>query len=357
MYVKKFVFILFILSIIAVMAWPESRLYGQAVQETLEDRGKSQYVAQIPEERLKVKPPAYMTAERLEYNVSANVNQGYDNNVLLDPSRKDDSFTESSVAMNFRYPFLDDKLKIKYGFDVTDISYYNITDASILDSSASLGLDFHFLNTFTASPNYRFNIVWYPNDDQGSYVWNEANISLKQNLIERLLFLDRLYHKGTYRLSFQNFLHRKYRLGNKNFASKERADSRHTFEYETGLYIFDSLVKVYNQFYINESNDQYQDYYDYISYKLGGSIIHLFTKRLYATASFYWQKKYYKDRLSSEDSRHEKDDIYTLSSSFFYDITPQLSLFTNYSYRESQSTEPLQKYSGSIFTLGVYYNF
>lgn len=349
--------ILSIISIAIAVSLSNSPLYGQQVMETLEDRGKTQYVVQIPEEKERVKPAPYLTAERLQYNVSGGVNQGYDNNVFLDSSRKDDSFTESNVSMNFKYPFLDEKLKLKYGFDITDIAYYNITDASVLDGAASTGFDFRFLDRFIASPGYRFNIVWYPNDDQGSYVWNELNISLKQDLVDKFFFLDKLYHRGAYRLSFQNFLERKYRLGNANLSSKVRADSRHTFEHELGLYIFDSLVKVTNQFYINESNDQYQDYYDYNSYRLGGSLIHIFTEKFYSIASFYWQKKYYDDRLSSQDSSHEKDDVYMVNTSIFYDVTPQFSLSVNYSYRESQSNEPLQKYSGSVFTLGASYNF
>ncbi|MDD5496334.1 MAG: hypothetical protein PHP46_04450 [Candidatus Omnitrophica bacterium] len=335
----------------------DAQAQQQPRKETLQDKGKPAYLVAMPAEVESAIPLPYLTSNKLEYNASASVTQGYDNNVFLDPSRKDDSFTQEAVIMNFKYPFRDNKLNLKYGLDFTNITYYKITDASLLDWSLWGGFDYTIFDVFTLSPSYRFNMVWYPRDDQSSNNWNEFNLDLRQDLLDNFYFLDKVYHKGTYRLSYQNYQHRKARLGNGNLSSNTRADLRNTFDYEVGLYMFDSLIKVNNQIYRNDSDDQYEDYYDYNSYRLGCSIVHMFTDKFYSIGSFYWQKKFYDSRQSSQEAVCEKDDLYIVSSSLYYDITPHFSIFANYSYRENQSNEPLQKYSGSVVTAGIYYNF
>ena len=181
---------------------------------------------------------------------------------------------------------------------------------------------------------------------------NEMNVSARHKLA------DRIYQKASYKLLFRNFLERKIRLADASLGSDLRFDIRNLFEYEIGFYIASTTkARVVEQFYINKSNDEYYDYYDYLNNRVGVSVIHLLTKRFYNITGLYYQRRDYESRKVSDRDAIQKDNLYIITTSFLYDVTKNVSVFVNYSHTENHTNEPLEKYSNSLYSAGVYYSF
>ena len=109
---------------------------------------------------------------------------------------------------------------------------------------------------------------------------------------------------------------------------------------------------------VDITTDKFQEYYDYWVYRLRPSIMFFFTEKFYTDLSFIYKHTNYKDRRSTEEAgRIEKDHTYIVNSSWYYDLTDNISLSVTYSYSENVSNDPFQKYSGSIISGGIYYSF
>ena len=212
--------------------------------------------------------------------------------------------------------------------------------------------DLYFLDfKFTLDADYGFDFVYFPFDEDGTYLGNEVNVSAKH------FITDSLYYKVGYFFLHKYFTSNKVLDAHGNTSDDLRKDSRNGIESEFGIYFDKAVLKLRGNVFYNDSNDQYSDYYDYWSWRLKPSVILLLTDKLYTIASFAYEQRNYDRRLSTKNNETVYDDTFTLNGSLLYDITPTFTLALNYSYRENVSNEPLQKYSGSIITAGAYFTF
>jgi len=234
----------------------------------------------------------------------------------------------------------------------SNINYYRVTDVNIFDGIADLKLEQEILDKVLLNFGYSPEMLIFPNSEDGNFVGNEFNVSLRQEITRDL------YQKASYRFILRNYTHRKIRMGNLTFGSRLREDARNIFEHELGIYIFNtSKLRFTNQFYINESNDQYMDFYDYLNYRVGLSATHFFTKKLYTITGVYYQRRNYESRICSDKEARQQDNLYLASTSFMYDFTKSLSVFISYSHTENHTNEPLEKYSNNLYSTGLYYSF
>ena len=299
------------------------------------------------------KPIKQNLAQRgIDLDFFGGVIQGVDNNIFLDPSRTRDAFLQTSTSGDLTYHFTDD-LRGTLDADITNIIYYRFNDNNLLDISGNPGLEVDFIKDyFTLEFDYLFDWLFSPFDEDGSYITNRYSVFLRHNACEQL------YHRGGFRLEYKRFTDRKAFGSNRVKKSALRSDVRYTGEHETILYLGDNIKLRENiQLYRNDSNDQFFDYYDYFAFRSKTSAVAIFTEKLYSILSFTYTRKNYDDRLSSQNNTHQKDNLYVFNISLLYDLTPSFTLTTGYSYRENNSNEPLEKYSGSIFTVGLYYTF
>lgn len=289
---------------------------------------------------------------KIDLDLFGSVIQGFDNNIFLDPSRTRDAFLQNTLAGNLTYNLTDD-IRFNLDTDITNILYYRFNDNNMLDIGGNPGIEFDFLDDYlTLETDYKFEWVFFPYDEDGSYLSHQISSFLKNNVCEEF------YHKGGFRLEYRHYTDRKAYGSNKVKKSDLRDDFRYTYEYETGLNLLDFVkIKENLSFYRNNSNDQYYDYYDYYAFRTKTSLITIFTEKFYSIMSFAYTRKLYDDRLSTEDSTHQKDNFYVFNTSLLYELTPSFTLATGYSYRENTSNEPLDKFSGSVWTVGLYYTF
>jgi hypothetical protein len=323
---------------------------ASAGTDTVQEEEPRYKTVTTPSKKLFIKKVA--SRDNLLTDMVVGVTQGYDTNVNLDTTKKGDSYTQEDLDTHFRYPLID-FTDTTFGFNITNINYYKITDPSILNAVADAAVEQKLFEIFTLKLGYEFETMWYPHDEDGTYLGNAIVIDLKHDIIPK-----KLYHRGRYKLLFKNFTDRKARLGNGNKGSPLRHDLRNIFEYEVGMYLTKmTKLKVLNQYYINDSNDQYYDYYDYNSDKVGASLTQLVTKKLYGIAGFWAQFRRYEGRTVTDKDKRQRDTLYIFSGSILYDFTKNTSLFANYSHRENHTNEPLDKYSDNIYSCGVYYSF
>lgn len=327
--------------------------FSLASTETVQEQEPKYKYTTGPSEKLFVQRSPSVSS--LVSNVTVGVTQGVDSNPLLDSTKKADSYTQEMVDMHFKYPVFGYPLGFtnsKFGFSINNINYYNITDVNIFDAVIDVNIEQEIFDKFTLSAGYAFEMMWFPNDDNGTYAGNQINASVKQKITRWL------YQKGTYRLLFKNFLENRVILGNKTTSSELRADLRNVFEHELGVYIGDSTkLRIINQFYFNDSNYTYADYYDYFNYKVGGSVVQFFTRKFYNISGFYYQRRNYDSRTAIYRESRQKDNLYTVTTSFLYDLTKNVSVFMNYSHSENHTNEPLDKYADSLYSAGLYYSF
>lgn len=341
------------LSIFLCLALLGSPVFAR-VSTVEEEEPRRTYIATAPSEKLFVKRTE--SKDTLLSNMTFGIIQGVDSNPLLDSTHKADNYTEENLDMNFRYPIAKPewgKTNARFGFNVANVNYYNTTDINILDGRAHAYLEQDIFDVFTVGLGYDFEFLWFPNDANGSFTNNELGGTIKHKITKNL------YQKGAYRFGIRNYLHRKQMIGNGTLTSRLREDFRNSFEHELGIYIGKrTKLRIVNQFYINDSNFQYLDYYDYFIYRTGGSVVNLLTKKFYNTTGVYYQMKDYFSRTTTDNPNStQKDDLFIITTSFLYDITKSASIFINYSYRQNFTNEPLETYSDNLYTAGLYYSF
>lgn len=254
--------------------------------------------------------------------------------------------------MHFSYPLEAIQTDWKFGFNLANVSYYEYTDADMLDMIADSKFEYRLLDSLLLIAGYQGEFMVYPNDENGSFFKNEVSAGLRHTIARNASQTAR------YAFSLKEYTHRKILYGNLTRGSDLRLDARHDVIHELSVRLIDRLkVTLVNQYSINDSNDQYFDFYDFWMYKSRASLVVMLVKRLYVIGSFSYFHKEYTDRPTSDRGVDQKDNLYVVSSTLLWDLTASLSLFCNYSYKENDSNEPLDQFSGNMMSAGLYYSF
>jgi len=349
---KKRIFTSFVIAVVILSLLSIPGISFADLITVTEEEPKYKYTT-LPSEKAFIQRAS--SSDSLVTNATVGITQGVDSNPLLDSSHAVDSYTQEMVDMHYAYPLFTSILgftKSKFGFNAINVNYYKKTDVNMFNSLIDYNIEMAASDKITVTSGYALEIMWFTNDEDGTYIGNEFNTSFKQ-------FLTRwLYHKGTYRFRLKNFLSNKALDGYGIRETKARQDTRNIFEHELGAYIGENTkVKIINQFYLNNSNYSFTDFYDYSNYRTGGSVIQFFTNKLYGIAGFFYQRRNYKNRFTPRRQSRQKDNLYTVTSSLIYDIRRDTSIFLNYSHSENHSNEPFDQYVDTIYSAGLYYNF
>jgi len=299
-------------------------------------------------------PPVLPPGEILFY---CDLYQGYDNNVNLDSSRDGDFFTELALEAGYKHSF-------KNGFDATfdyylsAITYYEVTDGSFYDNNVSVQLEKELFDApFGFGAGNNFEYIYYPKEEGSIFYANESEVFIQHNIAEGI------YQRLIYKFMFREYTDRKARDWANVAKGADRRDLRNSIIHEVRAIIFDKYVlKMRNQYFINDSNDQYMDYYDYSSYRIDTTFIlpifPFFFENFYGLISLGYQLRDYDSRqLVNDASKTQEDDFYNAIGSLIYDLNKSFSISLNYVYCQNESNEPSEEYSGSTISLGLHYAF
>ena len=296
-------------------------------------------------------PFSSASAEPLKMNAAALI--GYDNNTGLDAGRKEDLFAEEMVSLTYSRP-LTDRLKMRLSSFLFNVNYFEATDNNVFIPMGNAGMDTLVIPGTVFQWDYRFKYIYFPNDETATALEHEGRVGLKQRIS------DRLQIRAGFGVLWEDFQERKIRQASGVLsADEERNDLRLVVDSEAAFRILENvLLKAGFIYYSNDSNDQFHDYYDYGHAKYYASLHWQWSSKVSAYVKAAYENRDYGSRpLLDQPSVFEDDDIYTGLAALYYQLQANMALGVSYHYRQKNSNEPSQKYSGSITTLGLYYSF
>ncbi|MDD4879051.1 MAG: hypothetical protein PHR22_01170 [Candidatus Omnitrophica bacterium] len=315
-----------------------------------EEQTTEKYLGKSEEKAYK-KVETVKEGQRYTTKLLAAAIQGYDNNVFLDPRRVQDTFSEAIVDAGVSYP-LSGRWDVNGGISAHNITYWKATDANLTEADLNFGFNGKLPGNLTLTAFNDVELVEYQANADGNYLGDKVGLALKQKLP------NNFFHSLRYEYFYKHYSDRRALDADGVKSAHKREDGRNTVYYDLGVYLKRSMFKVFGEYYYNNSNDNFLDYYDYESLRLGSSMIYLLTDKMSTSFSYYRQFRNYPGRTLLEDpTRGEKDRTWVTSASVFYDIYKNATLGLSYSYRQNLSNNPTQKYSGSITSLGLYCRF
>ena len=215
-----------------------------------------------------------------------------------------------------------------------------------------VGFDWEILPGLVSKNRLTYDYFSYPNEKESTYN------GLIMSTFLRHFVLDNFYQEIGFESITRWYPDRKIYLSNGRKDNEDRKDDIYRIKYNLGYYSEKFFVRLSNELRRGDSNDMYQDYYDCWIYRLRPSLMYFFTSNLYSDISFIYKYTNYDQRRSTEDiNTREREHTYMLNISLYYDINKNVTLGVTYSYSENKSNDPFQKYSGSVISGGVYYNF
>lgn len=291
------------------------------------------------------------SVEKLEVSVFADLQQGFDNNVELNSKRRRDGFLQNSFSVDLEYAH-DERLSFFTGTDLFSTIYYNLNDNNILDVAPYAGMEWEVTPDLVWTNKITYDYFSYPNERENTFNGLILSTYLRQYL------RPTIYHEAGYEYVPRWYPDRKTFNSRGFMTSDDREDKRHRIKYNIGFFSYRFFFRLSNELRRNDSNDMFQDYYDYWMYRLRPSLMIFITDRFYSDFTLIYKFTAYDERRSTEDiNRKQKDNTYLFNASLFYDINNNVTLGVTYSYSENDSNDPYQEYSGSIITGGLYYSF
>jgi hypothetical protein len=288
---------------------------------------------------------------RLSYNFYAGALEGYDNNVYLDSRRKGGLFDQFNADAVLRYA-VNKALNIKAKYDFTGILYHEFTDVSMMDNQLSASFEYYHRNNVKVETGYGIDFVDY-------FKGKDSDLASDGPFAGIRYYIGRMaYMGGMYQYTVYDYRSRKIRDSSDTEIDLTRKDRRHTIIAEFATYLKKVFIKVKNTYFINNSNDEYLDYYDYSSERINLYAAYPVSEKLTVLINGGYQRKDFKSRVTKKDpSKKERDNIMMLGTGLFYQLSPSCSFNLDYSYRQNYSNDPIQEYSGSIITAGINISF
>jgi len=293
---------------------------------------------------------ATTVSDKFKTSLSLGAVEGYDNNAFLDSKRKGDLFDQALADLAVKYRASDD-LNVKAVYNFSSITYHEYTVLSVIDNDLSASFEYYIGNNIKAELGYNVDFIHYINDDEGDFYTDGPFGSL------RLYLSPTSYIGGRYQYKLYDYDKQKIRLGGNKESSIAREDKRHLVTAEGAKYFDKFSLKIKNLFSLNDSNNEYMDYYDYWSNKTMGYITYNVNDKLYLLLNGGYQRKEYESRQITTSNKAEEDDLMILGCGLYCEIMPKLYLSASYTYRQNYSNDPFQEYSGSITTAGINYFF
>jgi hypothetical protein len=287
---------------------------------------------------------------KIKFLVAATL--GYDNNAYLDSQRVGDAYTQQFLKAAFLSP-LSKKTDLELEYEFMNLLYADEEDLDLVRNGIRAGLEHKLNKDFTLSGGYNLDIIEYTNTGKDDYIENMFDFKIRQQMSKKM------FQSLEYDIFYRSFSRRHTRdpVG-AEMLDRERNDLRNVFEYEIGRYFEKDLIKLTLEYFINNSNEKYLDYYDYDSFKIGASFMHLFSQK---TTGYFSLSRQYRDydhrTLINDTSAKQEDRTYLATVGLYHTFNRELSMGLSYTYRQNKSNEPIDRYSGSLTSVSMYYRF
>ena len=276
----------------------------------------------------------------------------YDSNYNLNRYDEEGSlYTQQTLGIYGWYP-LSKKTALRCGYDLAWIKYLVSSDPDLVDNMLSVGLDAKIDKDFIWSVDCIADFVKLPHSKNSAYTMNKVGTSIKQNIT------DWLYHKIGYQYLIKDYDRWKTRNHRLNVRLGDRVDRRNVILHQVGVFLSDfTFAKILNKAYINDSNENYMEYYDFRAWKSKLSLAQFITDKLYETVDFTYQYKAYEKRGIPGSDEDQRDHLFIYGASLFYDLTPHTSLGLTFDLKKNYSNDNAEQYEDMIISTGLYCAF
>ena len=292
-------------------------------------------------------------AEEKPIHVQVSALGGYDNNTGFNANRKADGYTQENLSLLYQR-LLNKKAQLRLSYSALNVQYFEVTDIDVLANDATAGLNFLLGPETVLETSYTFQYLDFPYNNSINSYSNEGRVGLRQRLGKRWIL------KGGVAASARDYESSKLREAQGTVSlDDERGDGRITVD---GLARFkwspSVILNLGGSYAWNDSNDAFHDYYDYDSYKIIPGATWQIDKNWSSWLKLIYENRRYDSRpLMGATNSFQRDHLYTATAGLFYKLNPGLSLGSIYTYRQKNSNEPTQRYSGATGTLGLYYSY
>lgn len=283
---------------------------------------------------------------------------GYDTNVYLDHDKEyGDVFQQMFLEPTLSYP-IDGQLTVKAGYELMTLFYIAEEQVSFIRNGIRLGAAYDINEDLDLTADYRWGATEYLHGEENDFFDHKLKTRLRHALPFEEAPFTNMYHALSHEVMFKDYAARHTRTATAALDNARREDWRNTVEYEIGKFFPKDLFKVKIQYYFNNSSEMYLHFYDYDSFKTTVSLTHLFTDDIFGYVSFSRQRRDFRSRsITADTASLEWDRTYVVTTGVYYNMTKNLSLVANYTYRQNWSNEPAQEYEGSLFSWGINYLF
>lgn len=321
--------------------------------EALEKPETAKDIVKMLKERALLKVKEKRRQLLLKTKVSASLLYGYETNVNQDAETKGDYYVEEDFSVNWQ-PTFNKYFGLDIGYWLVNQSYSEQTDSSSLDQALNFTVN---LTPFESgkvklSPGIEQEWLWYPLSKDSNYA------NLKYFLKFKHYIGKKWNYGGGYEYSEKAY-DAKMARNQEKFPSPDivREDTRQSVDFYVTRYLGKYTLKVKGKAYINFSNDQYQEYYDYDSWKPSISVSRTFLEddKLYVSFSPSFERKSYHHRTAVDTGRY--DDVYTYKTSLNYTLKKPLTLTFSNTYKKVATNYALGRYKNITNVIGITADF
>ena len=282
-------------------------------------------------------------AKEVQFSGELSQGIGFERNPSYSSDHKGDSFVEDDLYMT-----LSKKL-------TPTVTWQGVYSGSYI-YYFKLAADTYSSQTFTP-----LKLIWRPDQmwrfDGGidlTYLWylytkysktssyQEVKpwVGVRQNLF------GTWFHAIRYQWFLRHYLSASARDGLGKATLSHREDTRDTLRYELGTTWKDTLFKARYEWYLNDSNDARNDFYDAQDNRVTLSISRPLTEKLSALASYSHELRHYAHRPVSgiAPKKVRYDEIHTWGISGSYDFNRTWSLNPSFTYTRNNSNDPTAEY-------------
>ena len=305
-------------------------------------------------QRALLKVKAKRKERLLKIRLSASVSYGFDTNVPQDSSTKGDYFEENYFNFSWQ-PTFNKYFGLKTGYWLLNDNYQEQTDFNFLDHALNFSLVFTPFETgrVKLEPGIEHEWVWCEKSSESNYVNQKYFFKFRQYLGKEW---DWNYGAG-YEYADKIFDERKARDADNTDTQSNRHDTRHTADIYVTKYWGKFNFTIRGRTYVNYSNEQYLEYYDYYSYRPSITIGRTFLKddNLYIAFNPSFERKNYMHRTAINTARF--DNITSWAASLYYTFKKPYTLTYQFVYRKLGSNEDTARYKTIINLMGISVDF
>lgn len=305
-------------------------------------------ILKMLKERAEIKIKEKRRALLLKTKFAMGLKGGFESNPLNDAEEKSDFFVEEEFTANW-LPTFNEWLGADLGYRLTNQGYAEQTDLSTFDNDASFSLKYTPFESgeIILQPGGEYEWLNYPLDESATYEDTKGFLKFKHYIGANWNY------GGKYEYSYKVYHTKLARDEAKNSLSEiERMDYRNTVELYATKYISKYSVRLKGKAYKNNSNDLYQNFYDYYSYRgyvtLSGSFM---KDKLYLTFTPDFERKNYLDRAAEDGARADKVLQYKFDA--YYTLNKNLELSYNFTNKNSVSNDPSGEFLNITNSLGM----